>query len=882
MRHHTFSDTATSFHTALLMKRTAFLKDDLRNNYVNPLASMGVATDGVVAFTLEYNDSNKAPASFIKEYLDKLLNALDSIDVKYLYVTDSAYFKVLAGKPKAEPHLGYALPCKIKGYEHMTVVLGINYQQLIYNPVLKDKLNNTLTALATAQQGTYQAPGSGIIHSAHYPEGYQAIKEALQSLHQHPELTCDIEGFSLKFNEAGIGTITFCWDVHNGMAFAVDYQTYAEQPDEGYHGWQGVNLQVRSLLRDFFETYQGNLTFHHCTYDIKCIIAALWMKDLLDTEGLLHGLEVMTRNFDDSKIIAYLATNSTAGNQLGLKVLAQEFAGNWAVEEIKDIRRIPLPDLLQYNLVDGLSTHYVKKKYLPVMQADNQEDLYQGLFKDSLKLIIQMELTGMPMSRKRIQEVKQELETIQDNHLNVISNSPIVKMLNLILGQTAWEDDFESRKAKAKNPQNIKPKELSAFDGVTFNPNSGPQLQRLLYEYIGLPVLDYTDSKAPATGAETIEKLLNHTQDAGVKALLEAIVGYGKANKILSTFIPAFEGAINKDGSDTVWLHGCFNLGGTVSGRLSSSDPNLTNLPAGSEYGKLIKSCFIAAKGWLFVGADYNALEDRVNTLLTKDPNKLKVFTQGYDSHCLRASYFFPEKLPGITDSVASVNSIKKLFPEIRQLAKSPAFALQYAGTWRTLVNTLGFDETTAKNIEKGYRELYKVSEDWVKEKIATAAKQGYGELAFGLRVRTPLLAQVVWGSPDVPTAAQAEARTLGNAISGQSYCMLNNRSANSLMQQVWESDYRLDILPIAQIHDAQYYLVRDTLEHVEWLNTNLPMHMAWQELPEIQHHEVTLGGELDIFWPSWAKATTLPVNATKEEIFQLCQETKKKLLKTT
>lgn len=187
-----------------------------------------------------------------------------------------------------------------------------------------------------------------------------------------------------------------------------------------------------------------------------------------------------------------------------------------------------------------------------------------------------------------------------------------------------------------------------------------------------------------------------------------------------------------------LYLHGSFNLGGTVSGRLSSSDPNLQNVPSGSTYGKLIKSCFTALPpGWIFCGADSpNALEDRINTLATKDPNKLKVFTQGYDSHCLRAYYFFPDKLPGITDSVESINSIKKKFPEIRQLAKAPAFALQYAGTWRTLSKNLGFAEEEAKKIESGFREMYRVSEQWVAEKSCLCCKtwiRGIGFLDYAL-----------------------------------------------------------------------------------------------------------------------------------------------------
>lgn len=368
-------------------------------------------------------------------------------------------------------------------------------------------------------------------------------------------------------------------------------------------------------------------------------------ESLLNTQGLLEGLEVFTRNMDDTRIIAYLATNSTAGNVLGLKPLAHEFAGNWAVEEIKDIRKVPLDKLFQYNLVDALSTWYVRKKHYPIMVKDNQEALYKGLMLDSLKLIIQMELSGMPMSPKAIVETKAKLEAKQADHLATICGSNLIKTMNLLVQTKA----MEQANAKLKTKQHP----LEKFSNETFNPNSGPQLQVLLYELMGLPVLDYTDTKQPATGADTIEKLINHAQQPAYKELLTALIAYGKVTKILSTFIPAFEEGIDKaDGMK--YLHGSFNLGGTVSGRLSSSKPNMQNLPAGSAYGKLIKKCFKAPKGWLFCGADFSSLEDYISALTTKDPNKLRVYEDGFDGHCLRAYYYFKNQMPDIRQAEPS------------------------------------------------------------------------------------------------------------------------------------------------------------------------------------------------------------------------------------
>lgn len=883
MRHIIF-DEADSYQVAVLTKLSSFNRLDLHRHYIQPLNAQGIASERVIGFSLAYNDSGKAPAGFIKDYLKKLLPALQSVGVKTLYVCDGNYFKVLTKSAKAEPHYGYVLPCKIEGFEHMQVILGMNYQALIYNPELQNKLNLTLKTLADSLLGSYQPLGANIIHSAYYPESNQEIEQALQELHQYPELSVDIEAFDLAFNEAGIASIGFAWDQHNGLAFMVDYMPLEKARDvydllqvsedlAGVHGVRVNNQDVKRLLIRFFHEYKGTLKWHNASYDLRSIICELWMQDLLDQEGLLEGLDLMTQRFHDTKIIAYLATNSTAGNVLGLKALAHEFAGNWAVEEINNVLAIEPAKLLQYNLVDCLSTNYVFDKYYPIMVADNQLALYEQLMLPSLKVIIQMELTGMPIDLEKVAEARKALEDEQQRCIGVFANHPIIRQLEDAMTQADWEKDYQTRKSKAKNPDKIFPKDRARFPQETFNPGSGPQLQQLLYEQMGLPVIDFTDTRQPATGADTLEKLIHHTNQQDYKDILQALIDYGKATKILSTFIVAFEKAVVKpDGH--AYLHGGFNLGGTVSGRLSSSKPNLQNLPANSKFGKLIKACFLAPKGWIFAGADFASLEDRINALLTKDPNKLKVYTDGYDGHALRAFAYFGDEMPGIVDTVASINSIaEKSSPyyHLRQDSKSPTFALTYQGTWRTMVTNLGWPEAKAKRVEANYHTLYAVSTQWVKGKIQEACQNGYAEVAFGLRIRTPLLKQSYLGLSSTTNEAEAEARTLGNAISGQSYGLLNNRAANAFMDLVWQSPYRTLILPVAQIHDAQYYLIKDDLKVVEFINRELPREMSWQDLPEIQHPDVHLGAELDLYWPDWAHPITLPNNATPAHIQEIC-----------
>lgn len=592
-------------------------KDEIEKEYLNPF---GIPQDDVLVLGLHYNQSKKkTPAAEMKAFIsDSLLPVLSDIKTKYLVVADSDYFKVLTKAVKVDANLGYVLDCIFGDYK---VVYVPNYKQIFYDPVkIRAKISLGLNAMVKHIQGSYSDPGSDIIKFAEYPTEYQDIKSWLNKLLEMDcDLTCDIEAFSLKHNTAGIGTITFAWNKHEGIAFPVDYLPF-EGATEAPYGRQVTNLPVRRLLVEFFRKFKKNMVYHNISYDVYVLIYQLFMDNLLDTSGLLKGMEVMLTKWDDTKLITYLATNSCAGNKLGLKDQAQEFAGNYAKDDITDITKIPLPELLQYNLVDGLSTWYVYEKHRQTVINDQQEDIYQNLFKPATIDIIQMQLTGLPLSMDQTLKVEQVLAASEKDSLDTMLKLNLVQKFTYQLNED-WA---------IKRNSELKVKRVSVLDGKEeFNPNSGPQLQKLLFEVLNLPVLTLTDSKLPSTDGDTIKSLKNHTQDAEILEFLDALIAYKAVNKILTSFIPAMKNAaLGPDGWH--YLFGNFNLGGTLSGRLSSSDPNLQNLPAnvymvvtaqmmkdfgdnigpyvskGSlSLGKLIKSCFQAPPGWVFCGLDF-------------------------------------------------------------------------------------------------------------------------------------------------------------------------------------------------------------------------------------------------------------------------------------
>ena len=852
MEHNTYGDGKPT--VAILIKRPAHKAQQMRENYLDVLSTRGFPTANIITIPLSYDTPKKVSADTRKSFLNDLRGYLDIWGIDTLYVADAEYFKTIQGVAKTEDSLGYVKKGKYAGYEDINVILGINYQASIYNPTAKAKLSRSLDTLLTHLGGTFVEPGKDIIHAAWYPNALSDIQRTLTALLNKPELTIDIEGRSLNFWECGLESIAFAWNKHEGVSFVIDRLPMVRE--------------IRKMLARFFICYQGKAIWHNAGFDLKVLTYELFMSSLDDYDGMNQGISILTRNVEDTKLIAFLATNSTSEVPLGLKPLSAEYTGNYGLEDIENVAGMPTKDVVKYNLTDCLATWYVYEKYYPRMVADEQEAVYRGTFLPSMETLLQTELVGMPICPIEVNKVKVELTGIADGHMAAIMAHPDIDEFWYQYLETMAEKD-NAKRLKKSITKKIKIKTGADFD-LKFNPGSPIQLQSLLYDYLELPVIDRTKTKAPATGAETLDKLQHHCANDVDRELLEHFVGLAKAQKILSSFIPAFEKAVQlPDGSYR--LFGNFNLGGTQSGRLSSSNPNLQNIPSGSLYAKLIKRCFKAPKGWIFCGADYNALEARVNALLTKDPEKIKIYVQGYDSHCFNTYVYFKAQMPDIVDTVESINTIEKLYKPLRSKSKKPTFALQYFGTHRTIMNSTGLPEAEAIMIEANYLKTFHVSMEWINAVLDEAHTTGYISLAFGLRLRTPALAQTLL-DVKMPYAAVAERRSAGNAKS-QSYGMLNSRSANECRDRTLASEFSTQILPCAQIHDAAYYICRDNLAAVKWLNDNLIECMQWQELPEIQHDEVKLGGALDIFWPDWTADLTIPNGATEDEIRKLSKE---------
>lgn len=499
MRYSTFfNNTRNAFQLGIIIKEPALADQMMVKHYVDPLRQRGIAGNSIIALGLDYNKNNKCPVALAKEQLNKIGPTLIDMGITHLLVADPVYFKVLTKLTKTEPHHGYVKKAVYPGYENIDVVLSVNYQALFHNPDVQAKLTMSIDTVADAILGQFNELGQDVIREATYCYTKDQLENFLHTLLKKPALTCDIETRGLLLNQAGIATIGFAWDQHNGGAAAIDRcdHTFGEYIERDVKS----KMELYALLREFFEQYQGHMVYHNASFDTKIMIVNLFMKHLQDWKGMIHGLDVMFRNIDDTQIITYLATNSTSGNTLGLKQNSFEYTGNYAQEEIHDTTRIPLPELLKYNLIDNLATWFVYNKYRPVMMADNQLQIHDEIFIPSLKVITKMELVGMPMNGHTLYDSRGKLEEILYHYVRTIEHSKIVQDY---IWKRARIEMFEANLLLKKKVRPIN-------DFVyPLNTGSPKQVGELVYEHMGFPVTDTSDGGAPATGNKTLKKYLN-------------------------------------------------------------------------------------------------------------------------------------------------------------------------------------------------------------------------------------------------------------------------------------------------------------------------------------------------------------------------------------
>ena len=258
--------------------------------------------------------------------------------------------------------------------------------------------------------------------------------------------------------------------------------------------------------------------------------------------------------------------------------------------------------------------------------------------------------------------------------------------------------------------------DIFRYAGQEFNINSPKQLGEVLFERLGLPPVKKTKS-GYSTNAEVLEKLKSR------HPIVEAILDYRTLTKLKSTYADGLVKEIADDGR----IHTTFQNMVTATGRLSSTEPNLQNIPVRTELGSEIRKMFVPKDGWVFVDADYSQIELRVLAHIANDAHMQAAFTSGMDIHTATAAQVFHVAPGDVT-------------PLMRRHAKAINFGIVYGISEFSLAEDIGVTRKEAKAYIENYLQNYAGVREYMKNIVAQAKQDGFVTTMFGRRRNLPEL----------------------------------------------------------------------------------------------------------------------------------------------
>ena len=314
--------------------------------------------------------------------------------------------------------------------------------------------------------------------------------------------------------------------------------------------------------------------------------------------------------------------------------------------------------------------------------------------------------------------------------------------------------------------------------GQPFNLASTKQLQEILFDKLGLPVIQKTPKGAPSTNEEVLEEL------AFSHELPKVLVEHRGLSKLKSTYTDKLPQMVNPQ---TGRVHTSYHQAVTATGRLSSSDPNLQNIPIRNEEGRRIRQAFIAREGFTVVAADYSQIELRIMAHLSQDQGLINAFTQGKDIHRSTAAEIFGVALDEVTS-------------EQRRNAKAINFGLIYGMSAFGLSRQLGIGRADAQSYMDLYFKRYPGVQTFMHDIREKAKAQGYVETLFGRRLYLPDI-----NSSNAMRRKGAERVAINAPMQGTAADII--KRAMIQLDQKLQNDP--DIAMIMQVHDELVFEVR-------------------------------------------------------------------------
>ena len=473
-----------------------------------------------------------------------------------------------------------------------------------------------------------------------------------------------------------------------------------------------------------------------------------------------HGIEVHGY-VHDTMLQSYVlevhkphSLESLADRHLGRKGLSYEDMCGKGAHQIS-FAQVDVEKASHYACEDADFTLSVHQRLWPLLQAD-----------EKLNFVYQLEMQS-----------SEALYRIERN--GVLIDAPTLATQSHALGLRIMQLEEEAYE----------------IAGQRFNLASPKQLGEIFFDKLGLPVVKKTATGARSTDEEVLEKL------ADDYPLPKKILEHRSLSKLKGTYTDKLAQLAQPL---TGRVHTHYAQAVAVTGRLSSNDPNLQNIPIRTPEGRKVREAFVAPPGFVIASADYSQIELRIMAHISEDPALLKAFHEGLDVHKATAAEVF-----GLTpDTVSS---------EQRRYAKVINFGLIYGMSAFGLAKALGIDNTAAKNYIERYFLRFAGVKRYMDETRAQAKAQGYVETVFGRRLYLPEI-----NSPNGPRRGGAERAAINAPMQGTAADLIKLSMVK--VQQVLDAQHKGTRM-IMQVHDELVFEVPDA--EVDWVKTEIPRLMA-------------------------------------------------------
>ena len=539
-----------------------------------------------------------------------------------------------------------------------------NFSDLIIGESNEDLLHEQLSDLGLhglIKQFDIQSPEKkpDVESNYHTIRTKNELDELIEVMKKAPYISFDTETTSLDYMNAELVGVSIALKPNEAFYIPIN------------HNYEGVEKQleehfVLEALKPFLESDEIPKIGHNLKYD-RHILQNLG----IDLKGKL--LDTMLFSYVNNSTITRHNLDAVSKRYLNINPTSYEDVAGKGAKQIP-FSEVSIEVASEYASEDADISLKLYEHIEPLVQKETKlAKLYSEIEGPLIYTLGDIERNGVLIDSEKLNEQSKELEA---------------KILKL-----------EQKVQKSA--------------GEDFNLGSPKQLQEILYEKLGLPVIKKTPKGQPSTAESVLQEL---SMDFPI---VQDILSYRAISKLKSTYTDKLPKMVN---SNTGRVHTSYHQAVTATGRLSSSDPNLQNIPIRSEAGRRIREAFIAPDGYKILAADYSQIELRIMAHLSRDQGLMDAFAKGQDIHQATAAEIFSTNIDEVTANQ-------------RRSAKAINFGLIYGMSAFGLSKQLQITRAEAQNYIEQYFDRYPQVKHYMDETKQSAKKMGYVETVFGRRL---------------------------------------------------------------------------------------------------------------------------------------------------